>query len=507
MRKHNFQNQENRRSIRPMGRNSTIASRLPTLLLLPALLCILAATVCGEERALSLGECIHLALDHNLDLQSGRRDPLIAEQNLREAAAGYEPSFRVRSGYRSTTTEQDGVLDETGGGSYEAGLAGQLASGMTYSLGANRKATPNENSLVGGEVRQPLLKNRSTDSLRLQIGLSHLELQSSRSGLHDLLMNVVTDVEFAYYDLVAARDQLRIIQQANELASELVKSHRKQVEVGRMARLDEKQAQAAVATSEAALLAASNRVTRRENALKLLITDDFADWVDTAIVPTSAMQQKVTAVSREASWARALTDRPDIIRAKLQLEKENVQLRFAKNQRFPSLDLAASYGLSGTDENVRDGETPDYSVGLVFSMPLGNGEARARLEARRIRKQQALLAYKKLEQRVMAEVANALNDVQSSAGRVTATAQARAFAETALEAEEKRLANGKSTNFVVLQLQNDLTQARLNETLAIVDYNRALATLALREASTLKRHSVDLKPGGDEAARSDDEAQ
>lgn len=477
-----------------MGRNCTLASRPAALLLLPALFCILAATVCAEERALSLHECIRLALHHNLDLQSGRRDPLVAKQNLREAAAGYEPSFRVRSDYRSTTTEQSGVLNETAGGSYEAGLAGQLAYGMTYSLGANRDATPNENSSVGGEVRQPLLKNRSVDSLRLQIGLSELELQSSRSGLHDLLMNVVTDVEFAYYDLVAARDRLRIIQQANELAAELVKSHRKQVEVGRMARLDEKQAQAAVATSEASLLAASNLVTRRENALKLLITDDFADWVDTVIVPTAAMQDKVAAVSREASWARALTDRPDIVQAKLRLEKEDVQLRFAKNQRFPSLDLVASYDLSGTDENVRDGETPDYSVGLVFSMPLGHGEARAGLEARRIRKQQALLAYKKLEQRVMAEVVNALNDVESSAGRVTATSQARAFAETALEAEEKKLANGKSTNFIVLQLQNDLTQARLNETLAIVDYNRALATLALREASTLKRHSIALEP-------------
>jgi len=489
-----------------MSRNSNIP-RLPALLLIPALLCILVAAVCGaEERTLSLGECVLLALDHNLDLQSGRGDPLVSAQNLREAAAGYEPSFRVRSEYRSTTTDQDGVLDETDGGSYEAGLAGQLAYGMTYSLGANRKTTPNENSFVGGEVRQPLLKNRSIDSLRLKIGLNRLDLQSSRSGFHDLLMNVVTGVEFAYYDLVAARDRLRIIQQANELAAELVKSHRKQVEVGRMARLDEKQAQAAVATSEASLLAASNLVTRRENALKLLITDDFADWVDTTIVPTSAMQDKVTAVSREASWAQALRNRPDIIRAKLQLEKEDVQLRFAKNQRFPSLDLAASYGLSGTDENVRDGETPDYSVGLVFSMPLGNGEARARIEARRIRKQQALLAYKKLEQRVMAEVVNALNDVQSSAGRVTATAQARAFAETALEAEEKKLANGKSTNFIVLQLQNDLTQARLNETLAIVDYNRALATLALREASTLKRHSIALEPGGDEPVKPETQA-
>jgi outer membrane protein TolC len=464
----------------------------------------------ADERALSLVECIHLALEHNLDLQSGRRDPLIAAETLREAAAGYAPSIRLRAGYRSTTTDQGEALVESDHESYEAGLTGQMASGLTYFLGANRNggqlsssrdAMSEERGFVGGEVRQPLLKNRSIDSLRLKIELNEFNVLNSQAGLQDLLMNLVTDVEFAYYDLVAARDQLRIIQQANELAAELVKSHRKHVEVGRLARLDVKQAEAAVAASEASLLVASNRVTRRENTLKLLITDAFSDWVDTDIVPTSALRTNVIAVSRENSWARALTNRPDMIRAKLNLEQEDIQLRFAGNQVYPSLDLTASYGLSGSDQNISKGDTPEYGVGLVFSIPLGNEESRARLAARKHRKEQALISFKRLEQKVMAEVVNAMNDVESSAGRVTATAKARAFAETALEAEEKKLANGKSTNFIVLQLQNDLTQARLSETLAKVDYNRALATLALREASTLKKHSISLEPAEEEPAQ------
>jgi outer membrane protein TolC len=93
----------------------------------------------------------------------------------------------------------------------------------------------------------------------------------------------------------------------------------------------------------------------------------------------------------------------------------------------------------------------------------------------------------------MADVLDAMNAVESNAQRVKATGEARAFAETALEAEQKKLANGKSTNFIVLQLQADLTQARLNESLAIVDYNRALATLSLTEATTLERHSISLR--------------
>jgi outer membrane protein len=493
-----------------MSRKSTLAIGGVTRAILA---CFAAIECAAEERPLSLAECIDLSIKHNLDLESGLKTPLIAAQNLRSARAAYEPSFSVDSNYRSTTspggvdtqTSQFFSGTETTWDRYGTGLSGQLPTGMTYSLGASKTRTDvlnngaffNENGVVGVDVRQPLLKNLWIDSTRLQIALGRLNLRISESQLRSLLMSLVTNVEFAYYDLVAARDRLRIIQQSYELASQLVESHRKQVNVGRMARLDEKQAQSRVATSEAALFAARNQVTERETALKLLISDDFAAWADKAIIPATAIEQKVTELSRDSSWARALTQRPEVTQARLQLDKENVQLRFARNQRFPSLDLTASYALTGSDQDIRNGDTPDYGVGFVFSIPLGNSVARARHEAQKLRKQQALIAYKGLEQQVMAEVLNAMNAVDSSARRVTATSDARAFAETALEAEEKKLANGKSTNFIVLQLQADLTQARLNETLALVDYNRALATLALREASTLDRHSISLRDRGE----------
>ena len=314
----------------------------------------------------------------------------------------------------------------------------------------------------------------------------------SESEIQALLMQVVTNVEFAYYDLIAARDQLQIIQQAYELASKLVETHRKQVAVGRMARLDEKQAQARMATSEATLFTAKNRVTEQENHLKLLITSDFASIVDTRLVPTTPLQKQLIVRSREASWTMALTKRPELAQAKILLEREHIQLRFEKNQRFPTLDLTASYGFAGRGRDIRNRDTPNYGVGIGLTIPIGNGRAKARQRVQEVRQRQALLAFKKLEQSVMAQVADALNATNSISKRVTATGQARAFAESALAAEEKKLANGKSTNFIVLQLQADLTQARLNETLALVDYNRSLAVLALREASTLERHAISL---------------
>jgi len=63
-------------------------------------------------------------------------------------------------------------------------------------------------------------------------------------------------------------------------------------------------------------------------------------------------------------------------------------------------------------------------------------------------------------------------------------------AEAALAAEQKKLQNGLSTSFFVLQLQETLTAARTTEALALADYNKALAQLAFAEGSTLHKRNL-----------------
>ena len=84
---------------------------------------------------------------------------------------------------------------------------------------------------------------------------------------------------------------------------------------------------------------------------------------------------------------------------------------------------------------------------------------------------------------------------QTDFQRVDATKQARLYAEAALDAEQKKLENGKSTSFVVLQLQRDLTQARSAEIRALADYNKALSQLAFNEGTVFERNhlALDLK--------------
>ncbi|MEE8110337.1 MAG: TolC family protein, partial [bacterium] len=66
-------------------------------------------------------------------------------------------------------------------------------------------------------------------------------------------------------------------------------------------------------------------------------------------------------------------------------------------------------------------------------------------------------------------------------------------AEKQLDAEEKRFFVGLSTNFQVLEFQDDLATAQSNETRAITDEIRALVTYQRVTGQTLSRHQIGLK--------------
>jgi outer membrane protein len=92
----------------------------------------------------------------------------------------------------------------------------------------------------------------------------------------------------------------------------------------------------------------------------------------------------------------------------------------------------------------------------------------------------------------MVSIDNAIKLAQSNYERIEATRKASEYAEAALAAEQKKLENGKSTSFFVLQLQRNLTAARSDEINALVQYKRSLAQLAQAEGSTLERRKIDL---------------
>jgi outer membrane protein len=353
---------------------------------------------------------------------------------------------------------------------------------------------------VSANLAQPLLRNFWIDGARLTIEYNRTQVGLSELQLEQQLMNTVTAVELAYYDLILAFETVKVQETALELAQRLLAENRKRVEVGALAPLDEKQAEAQVATTRSDLLSAQRMLSVQQNALKNLLSSEFSEWHRLILVP----QEPLTAVPKvfnlSDSWLQAMTRRPELLQTRLNLEQQGIVIQYRRNQLLPQLDVVGSYGRLATVEgdgyygrvltDLREGAGSFYSIGGQIVFPLGNRSARSNYRAAQAEREQVLLRMKQLEQNIMVEIDNAIQLARTQFERVDATRRAREYQEAALQAEEKKLESGKSTSFFVLQLQRDLTAASSAEVQALADYNRALVQLALAEGSVLDRNSI-----------------
>jgi outer membrane protein TolC len=484
-------------------------------------------------RSLPLRECIDLALSRNLDLQIEHLTADIAGYNLTGAYGAYIPafSFRAQHGYIS----QPGDFDpqkfnqdfpyELKSDTLQPGFNGRLPIGLSYDLSAftteknaatdfrsdpsdarffpeGIRRTNNYSSAFRLDLQQHLLKDFWIDADREQILLRRRDLKISQQALAFQVMRTVLAVELSYYDLVAARENMRVQEKALELRRQLLDETRRRVQVGDLPPLDVEQAETQLQITETALIAAREAMVARQNTLKSLITDSFGDWADIDLQPVDALLVVKAELNRSESFFSALKNRPDLIEARLAVEKSDVVVRFRKNQLFPSLDLVGRYGgLGVADEagrsinNTLNFSNPEYFYGAVVSFPLSNLSERGNYRASKAARQIAQLQLKKAEQDVLVLVADFVNSAQSRFSQVNSTHSARTYAEAALAAEQKKLQNGLSTSFFVLQLQETLTAARTAELQAMADYNKTLAQLAFAEGTILERHhiSVELK--------------
>jgi outer membrane protein TolC len=484
--------------------------------------CMAADAEAPKVRIMSLDDCVKSALEHNLDVQIERLNPDIARYAVSMGYAAYDPTFSVQGVHdfnKSPGSYDSNHLPLPGGqtdaNTYQTSLGGLLPTGTSYSLNGNiyerygligsssaNNAFGNSGGGANISLTQPLLKNFWIDSARYTIRISKKALEKSDINVGYVIMSTITSVENGYYDLISAREMVKVQEKALELSTKLYEENKKRVELGALAPLSEKQAESQMATTKSALLKARQQVQIQQNVLKQLIHDNYSQWSAIEVEPAAKLTAIPQAFSLQDSWHKGMTMRPDLQQARLDVESKDIELRFTRNQLFPELDLIGSYGHSGANSAMRDfggvldqmeeGSSPNYSYGAVLSIPLTNKKARYSYKTSKAQKQQILLQLKQLEQNILVNIDNAVKDAQTSLDSVTSTKDARVYAEAALDAQQKLYENGKSTSYEVLQIQRDLTAAESNEISALASYNKALATLALAEGATLERHQINV---------------
>jgi len=480
---------------------------------------------------MSLQECLDAALVQNLDLQIEHLSNDIALYNLNGSYGPYVPTFSFSATHRFESVPQDVDLKklypdspyELDSDALGPSLSGNLPIGMSYQFSAlstsefartDFRGRPAQAALfpdglrytngyrgdLGVTFRQHLLKDSWIDKYRETILIRRSDLKMSEQALRFEIMKTVLAVELNFYDLQASDELVRVQEKMLELRRQFLAQTRRRVEVGDLPPLDAEQAKTELQNTLTALAAARELYVNRENALKNLFTDNFRQWAEVDLQPAGALLALKADLNRQKSFQSALDNRPDLAEARLAIQRSAVTVRFWKNQLFPSVDLVGNLGgvsytpdLSTSISDAAHFVHPDYYYGVVLSFPLSNVAERNSYHASQAAKQIAELQLRKAEQGILVAVADAINQVESRFAQVDSTRQARVYAEAALAAEEKKLEQGLTTTFIVLQMQEILTAALKAEAQALVDYNKALAQLAFADGTTMEKQHLKLQ--------------
>jgi outer membrane protein len=486
----------------------------------------------NKEGRLSLTEAdtVRLVLENNLDVVVDRYDPELAFYDIERAYNLFDPKLRFTlSAGRSVdplpTTFITGVnalsaLNHQANFSYSQ----LFPTGTQYEIQFNNLRQSNNNlrnllnpyiqSNIQITVTQPLLRNFGKLPNTRFIRIYRNNRNISENLFAQRVIDMINQTQNLYWDLVFAREDIKVKQRSLDLATKVNQDTNRQVEIGTMAPIELVKTEAEIANRKEDLIVAQFNLQQMEDQMKKLITSmgdpaQIASKIEPTDSTLSPSALKDFDLVQAISYA--IEARPEIKQARKQIENGEIDVQYFRNQLLPRVDLSASYGSaglggdsqianpdgsfsrSGYGDILRDmfhGQFNTYYGQLTVEIPIKNRAAQADYARSSIAKRQAERFLRALEQRIALEVRNAHTALEMNRARIEATQTARVLAERNLDAEQKKFKLGTSTIRFVLEEQRNVALAQSNELQALVDFTKAKNNLEKSMGKTLEANNI-----------------
>jgi outer membrane protein TolC len=530
---------------------------------------------------LSLEDAISLALENNLDISVQRYGPWLADtavlrakSGVGTAAGGFDPVFSSTLAWNRSSTPVlnpflSGTLQQTALTSYRTdanfGYQQGFPTGTAYSItfNNNRQSTTSANALFNPSVssflafgfQQPLLNGLGYVSNKRGLRLARNNKRIADLAFNNQVIVTVSSVQNLYWDLVFAREDVKVKQRSVELAQKLYNDNKRQVEIGTLAPIEITRAEAEVARTTQDLIVSQTFLLQQQTLLKNAITKNPVEGglLDVEIVPTDVIQKSpdTQVATLQDAVNEAWQNRPDVRQAQVDLENREITRKATRNAMLPTLTLSGQYSGQGLAGNSRSTTTtptgtftadpnaplvdaagapvlvggvpvfvgnpnftstsmlniaglsdawsrlfnfefPQYSVRLDLTIPIRNRAAQADNAQALLEERQSETRLRQLQNNIVVEVRNAQIALQQNRARVDSAQKSRELAERTLDAEQKKYQLGASTIFFVIQAQRDLAQAESAEVRALADLLKARVTYDQALGRTLQTNSIQI---------------
>jgi len=481
------------------------------------------------KMGLSESDAVRLVLENNLDVVADRYDPWLADYDIERGYSLFDPKFGMTLTAGRTTIPQSNIvtsgvvalrnLNETANFSFSQ----LFQTGTRYTIAYTnfRQSSNNLRNILNPflssglnvTLSQPLMKNFGFLPNRRPILIARNNRDISQYIFAQRLIAVVNQVQTLYWNMVFAREDIKVKQRSRDLSTPTTTNKKRQVEIGTLAPIEVVKSESEIANRKEELIRAQFLLEQYDDQMKKYVSS-FSDLskITVAIDPTdktlSPSDFKDFDLAQAVSYA--IEARPEIKQLKKDLENQEINVKYFRNQLLPSANLDLVYGGSGLAGQTRnflpDGsflpgintgwgdnlqsilgnDFPNYSASITVEIPITNRAAKADFARANFSKYQAEKRLSALEQQIALEVRNAHTELEMNRARIEAASKSRELAEKNLDAEQKKFQLGTSTIRFVLEEQRNLAVAQSNELQALVDFTKAKNNLDRAVGKTLE---------------------
>lgn len=492
----------------------------------------LADYVVDGKLTLSLKAYLDLVLANNTNIGIQRLTLEIPKNGIQRALGIFDPTFTANfSATRSETPATNQLqganilsqLSQPYNGRFQ--MLTPFSTTVFTQWSGDRRSTndtfqlfnPGWNNTFQTGFVQPLIRNRGAYITRLPITIARRQVRVQELNFRDQVQNLIVQAENAYWDLVSARERLKVQEQALQLAEESLKRARRELELGATPELEIYQPEQQAATARIGVVQVQFQIKQFEDNLRRQIGADLDPaFQNIPIVLTEDVSRAPddSVYNHEELIQLAKQHRPDLMSLRTSLEVNDLQIQSSLNLLKPQLNFQGTYSTTGRGgvANLRPGQPgyPPGATGIVvipggfadsfrqwfefstfafslnLQLPLRDRAASANLADAVVNKRLNALRERNIEQQLRQEVLNAITQVESSREGVKLARIALDFAEKRVAADQKRYDLGVIQIFFLLSAQTDLTQAQSNLVNQTIQYRRNLLVLQQRLGTLLE---------------------
>lgn len=428
------------------------------------LVCISVISAAGgvqaQEEALTMDQCVKIALDHNPDLVRGRFTVQMAGKDVTVAISNFLPTLSTSLGYNHSVLGPSSLtrIDPT------TGIPVPLQPNETKSWSSNAGLSASITIFNGG---YNIYNYKQTKHL----------VQQARETFTDTRQTVLYTVKERYYNLLKAEKLLDVAKETLKSSEESYKKANVLYEVGKASKSDALKAKVQRESDKLSLIKAENGLALARASLNYILGFD----VDNDIKVVDNLEMPEVEIEYTDAMANAFQNHPQLKSSELGLLAAKDGVGMAISQYLPR--LGAFYGYSWRNEqfkNITNMFDSDYNwyAGFSLSLPVFSGFSRnARLSKAKLNRNYAAETVTQVRREIALEVKRAYVDIQQSKRAIEVAESALEAAEEDLKLNQERYSLGAGTMLDLINAQVSYTQAKSDRIQSLYTYKYAIARL------------------------------